>query len=209
MRKRPQQQRSRQMVDTLIEATARTIAHHGLDGTTTPLIAEAAGVSVGSLYQYFEDKDALIAALLDKLAHDVTQLLNRSIHPEAAMALEDMVRLSIRVTLNLMHNNEGLYLEIARNWHRLPVHRVADVLEHSNAVAILLSQRFRKNAYLDMVQSQRGALPALKHVVCFDSDGSKAYNDVVDYVALLSAPIALRRPKPCPPCSNRCSASMA
>lgn len=129
MRKRPQQQRSRQMVDTLIEATARTIAHHGLDGTTTPLIAEAAGVSVGSLYQYFEDKDALIAALLDKLAHDVTQLLNRTIHPEAAMALEDMVRLSIRVTLNLMHNNEGLYLEIARNWHRLPVHRVADVLE--------------------------------------------------------------------------------
>lgn len=129
MRKRPQQQRSRQMVDTLIEATARTIARHGLDGTTTPLIAEAAGVSVGSLYQYFEDKDALLAALLDKLAMDVTQLLNRSIHPEAGMALEDMVRLSIRVTLNLMHNNEGLYLEIARNWHRLPVHRVADVLE--------------------------------------------------------------------------------
>jgi len=117
------------MVDTLIEATARTIARHGLDGTTTPLIAEAAGVSVGSLYQYFEDKDALIAALLDKLAHDVTLLLNRSISPNDPMTLEDMVRQSIRVTLALMHNNEGLYLEIARNWHRLPVHRVADVLE--------------------------------------------------------------------------------
>ncbi|HQV42226.1 MAG: TetR/AcrR family transcriptional regulator [Moraxellaceae bacterium] len=129
MRKRPQQQRSRQMVDTLIEATARTIANHGLDSTTTPLIAETAGVSVGSLYQYFEDKDALIAALLDKLARDVTQLLDRSIPAESTLALEDMVRLSIRVTLNLMHNNEGLYLEIARNWHRLPVNRVADVLE--------------------------------------------------------------------------------
>lgn len=83
MRKRPQQQRSRQMVDTLIEATARTIANHGLDSTTTPLIAETAGVSVGSLYQYFEDKDALIAALLDKLARDVTQLLDRSIPAES------------------------------------------------------------------------------------------------------------------------------
>lgn len=129
MRKRPQQQRSRLMVDALIEATACTIAHHGLDGTTTPLIAETAGVSVGSLYQYFEDKEALIAALLDKLALDLTQLLDLSIHPESDLALEDMVRLAIRVTLNLMHSNEGLYLEIARNWHRLPVDRVADVLE--------------------------------------------------------------------------------
>ena len=73
---------------------------------------------------------------------------------------------------------------------------VAYVLEHSNAVAILLSQRFRKNAYLDMVQSQRGALPALKHVVCFDPDGSKAHHGVVDYAALLSAPIADFRPTP-------------
>ena len=38
-----------------------------------------------------------------------------------------------------------------------------------------------------MVQSQRGALPALKHVVCFDPDGSKAHHGVVDYAALLSA----------------------
>lgn len=129
MRKRPQQQRSRQMVDTLIEATARIIARHGLDSTTTPLIAEAAGVSVGSLYQYFEDKDALIAALLDKLAHDVTALLNRSISPHDPLPLAELVGQSIRVTLALMHTNEGLYLEIARNWHRLPVHRVADVLE--------------------------------------------------------------------------------
>jgi AcrR family transcriptional regulator len=129
MRKRPQQQRSRQMVDTLIEATARTIARYGLDGITTPLIAEAAGVSVGSLYQYFEDKEALISALLETLAHDLTRHLTQRIPPDTDMALEDMVRLTIRVTLALMHTNEGLYLEIARNWHRLPVHRVADVLE--------------------------------------------------------------------------------
>lgn len=129
MRKRPQQQRSRQMVDNLIEATARTIAKHGLDGTTTPLIAETAGVSVGSLYQYFDGKEALIAALLDKLARDVTQLLNHRVVLTEQASLEDMVRTAIRVTLAMMHNDEGLYLEIARNWHRLPVHRVADTLE--------------------------------------------------------------------------------
>ncbi len=129
MRKRPQQQRSRQMVDTLIEATARTIARHGLDATTTPLIAETAGVSVGSLYQYFDGKEALIAALLDKLARDVTRMLNQRVVLTEQVTLQDMVRTSIRLTLALMHNDEGLYLEIARNWHRLPVHRVADTLE--------------------------------------------------------------------------------
>ncbi|MGB4342060.1 MAG: helix-turn-helix domain-containing protein [Moraxellaceae bacterium] len=129
MRKRPQQQRSRQMVDTLIEATARTIARYGLDATTTPLIAETAGVSVGSLYQYFDGKEALIAALLDKLARDVTRMLNQRVVLTEQVTLQDMVRTSIRLTLALMHNDEGLYLEIARNWHRLPVHRVADTLE--------------------------------------------------------------------------------
>ena len=129
MRKRPQQQRSRQMVDNLIEATARTIARHGLDATTTPLIAETAGVSVGSLYQYFNGKEALIDALLDKLARDVTQMLNQRVVLREQVTLQDMVRTSIRLTLALMHNDEGLYLEIARNWHRLPVHRVADIVE--------------------------------------------------------------------------------
>lgn len=129
MRKKPQQQRSRQMVDTLVEATARCIAKHGLDGTTTPLIAETAGVSVGSLYQYFDSKEALIAALLEKLAHDLTRLLNQQVGLAGKLELEDMVRMAIRVTLTYMHEDEGFYLELARNWHRLPVDRVADVLE--------------------------------------------------------------------------------
>ncbi|MCI0353744.1 MAG: TetR family transcriptional regulator, partial [Acidobacteria bacterium] len=49
MRKKPQQTRSRQMVKTLVEATARTIAERGLADTTTNHIATRAGVSVGSL----------------------------------------------------------------------------------------------------------------------------------------------------------------
>ena len=53
MRKAPQQARSRQMVDRLIDATATCIAERGLTDTPTHAIAETAGVSVGSRYQYF------------------------------------------------------------------------------------------------------------------------------------------------------------
>jgi AcrR family transcriptional regulator len=129
MRKKPQQARSRAMVDTLIEATSRVIAQRGLDGTTTPAIAEAAGVSVGSLYQYFDGKDALIAALLEKLVGDLTKLLDTQAQASAHMSLRETVKSAIVLTLTFMHSNEGLYLELARNWHRLPVDRVADVLE--------------------------------------------------------------------------------
>lgn len=129
MRKKPQQARSRQMVDTLIEATARVISQRGLDATTTPAIAEAAGVSVGSLYQYFDGKDALIKALLDKLVADLARLLDLQADTAAAMPLREMVRSAIQLTLAFMRSNEGLYLELARNWHRLPVDHVADTLQ--------------------------------------------------------------------------------
>lgn len=129
MRKKPQQARSRQMVDNLIEATARVVADRGLDGTTTPAIAEAAGISVGSLYQYFDGKDALITALLEKLVGDLARLLDRQADASASLPLRDMVRAAIQLTLAFMRSNEGLYLELARNWHRLPVDHVADTLQ--------------------------------------------------------------------------------
>lgn len=129
MRKRPQQQRSRQLVAALVDATAVCIARHGLDGTTTPLIAEIAGVSVGSLYQYFEGKEDLIEALVDKIAQDVTGALNAGVRASGDMKLEDMAHTAIRVALMLLHSNEGLYLELVRNWYRLPTHKVADVLQ--------------------------------------------------------------------------------
>lgn len=117
------------MVESLIEATANTIARRGLDGTTTPLIAETAGVSVGSLYQYFDDKEALIAALMDKLASDLSQRLNQQIPLSEQADLAHVVKASIQLAVAFMHSNEGLYLELARNWHRLPMERIANALE--------------------------------------------------------------------------------
>jgi AcrR family transcriptional regulator len=62
-RKRPSQSRSAHTVDTILDATARILVERGYASTSTNAVAERAGVSVGSLYQYFPNKDALIAAL--------------------------------------------------------------------------------------------------------------------------------------------------
>jgi AcrR family transcriptional regulator len=62
-RKKPRQGRSLATVDAILDATARVLCTTGYDRASTNRVALAAGVSVGSLYQYFPSKEALVAAL--------------------------------------------------------------------------------------------------------------------------------------------------
>lgn len=130
MRKPPQQKRSRELVEKLLDATAATIAERGLDNTTTNHIAECAGVSIGSLYQYFPDKQALVEALLERMGRsvgenfrrraDVVQINQLSLHRVASTA--------IAYGLHLMRTDPVLS-ELMRNWNRLPVDRLLDPIE--------------------------------------------------------------------------------
>jgi AcrR family transcriptional regulator len=65
-RKQPTQARSSETVNVILEAAARILETRGFAGYTTNAVAERAGVSIGSLYQYFPNKDALTAALIDR-----------------------------------------------------------------------------------------------------------------------------------------------
>nr|WP_152992323.1 TetR/AcrR family transcriptional regulator [Nonomuraea pusilla] len=81
-RKQPRQQRSRETVAVILEAAAQLFQRHGYAGATTNKIAERAGVSIGSLYQYFPNKDALLVALaehyLTQSAEQVAQVFSRA-----------------------------------------------------------------------------------------------------------------------------------
>jgi AcrR family transcriptional regulator len=65
-RKSPKQSRSKALVEAILEATTRILPEQGLDRTSTNRIAELAGVSIGSLYQYFPNKDAILAYLMER-----------------------------------------------------------------------------------------------------------------------------------------------
>lgn len=66
LRRQPVQQRSAKRVEQMLEACAALIDELGYDGVTTTLIAERAGVAVGSLYQFFPDKRAVVQALTQR-----------------------------------------------------------------------------------------------------------------------------------------------
>ena len=74
-RKKPQQERSVAMVATLLEAATRVFVKEGYAKATTNRIAKAAGVSVGSLYQYFPSKDAIAVELLRRYRDGLVELV--------------------------------------------------------------------------------------------------------------------------------------
>lgn len=65
-RKQPVQSRSKTTVDVIVEAAAQVFEAKGYTGANTNLIAKRAGVSVGSLYQYFSNKDSILYALMKR-----------------------------------------------------------------------------------------------------------------------------------------------
>ena len=74
-RKSPSQERSRQTVERILNAATRIFHEQGYAGTTTNDIADEADLSIGSLYQYFPNKDALLAALTKRHITSTTSSL--------------------------------------------------------------------------------------------------------------------------------------
>ena len=91
-RKHASQERSRATVDALVEATARILVREGFDKASTNRIAEVAGVSVGSLYQYFPGKEALVVAVIDRHNQDIMRVVRGALAEIASQPVEKGVR---------------------------------------------------------------------------------------------------------------------
>ncbi len=91
-RKRASQERSRATVDALVEATARVLVKEGFERASTNRIAAEAGVSIGSLYQYFPSKEALVAAVIERHKDEMMGILRGALAAVAGMPIKDAVR---------------------------------------------------------------------------------------------------------------------
>ena len=98
-RKNASQERSRLTVDALLEATARILVREGFDKASTNRIAEVAGVSVGSLYQYFPSKEALVAALIDRHNRQVMQAIQGELAEALKLSMEEAVRRLVSIAV--------------------------------------------------------------------------------------------------------------
>ena len=91
-RKKPAQDRSRATVDVILDAAARILVRDGYEAFTTNRVAERAGVSVGSLYQYFPNKESLLGELMRRHVEELERGIAAITAEAAARPLGETVR---------------------------------------------------------------------------------------------------------------------
>jgi AcrR family transcriptional regulator len=94
-RKSASQKRSQATVEVLLDATARVLVREGYDRASTNRIAAVAGVSIGSLYQYFPGKEALVTALVARHNREMLELLRGAMAAVATLSVAAAVRLLV------------------------------------------------------------------------------------------------------------------
>lgn len=114
LRKRPSQSRSRALVDAVEQACSQILDAKGEAALTVALISELSGVAVGSIYQYFPSKDAIVALLYERVLDEETQTLLRMREQLTGkplrLALRDILANIIRVETRLFKLNKAFHL---------------------------------------------------------------------------------------------------
>jgi len=178
-RKKASQERSRATVDALIEATARVLVREGFERASTNRIAAEAGASIGSLYQYFPTKEALVAAVIERHKNDMMEVLRRALVRVAGMPLEQGVRELVALMIDAHRVDPELHRVLVEQIPRIG--RLAEVEGFDREVRELV------RAYLEAHRGELRALDLdLAAFVCVSSVETLAHEAVLHNPALLA-----------------------
>ena len=187
-RKQPRQARAAATVAAVVEAAARILEAEGLGGFNTNAVAARAGVSIGSLYQYFPGKDAILAALIRREAEAFDAALTQAVAAATELGTSSAVGLLARVAvahqasrprlarlLDLEEQRLGLVEEVEAAGAR-----IGDVLTR-----FLAERRLGDaEAALDILHLSRGLIDgALERGALENLDGRLAWA-ILGYLAL-------------------------
>lgn len=204
MRKAPQQARSQQRVDAILEAAAEMIGEMGYEGITTSKLAKRAGISVGSFYQYFADKDAVLRELAEvrfariaELSLAVLEVDERDERSPREPAVEADQRMRRVVELVVAYHREdpGLHAVLAERRHHDPeldtMTSRAERALHSRIVALLARWNHpgdHEAVAFVLFQLVEGAVHAhcLGHAMVDDERFTRALVDALVRIALVA-----------------------
>ena len=110
-RKQPRQARAREAVDAILEATARILAREGTSAATTNRIAEVAGVSIGSLYQYFPNKESLFTALRNR-HYDELEAMAEELPAMRSWSLREVLRRGAELSVAVHRADPALHVAL-------------------------------------------------------------------------------------------------
>lgn len=173
LRKVPKQARSLETVSVIIEAAARILEDQGHGGFSTNAVAERAGVSIGSLYQYFPSKEALMGALI---ARETSLLLKDALAASERIdgqgALRDLIAACVTHQLRRPQLARLLDFEEARLPFDVDMQQVKDRML---GIALDMIDRSDFPAQPDLITGARDVLSIIKGII--DSAGVDGETD--------------------------------
>lgn len=107
-RKLPRQARSRATVERIVAAGREVLLRDGYDAFSTNRVAEAAGISPGSLYQYFPNKHAIVAAIVERYSEEVSEKVAAALADRLGEVGPTMVRASADALLAALEEDAAL-----------------------------------------------------------------------------------------------------
>lgn len=141
-RKSPSQERSRRTVERILDAATRIFHEHGYAGSTTNDIADEANLSIGSLYQYFPNKDALLATLTKRHIEMATESLTSLLTTlPADTGFEAVLRVVVDFLVE-QHDLDGLHLLVMHTAPR--THEINLELEQSRTQLVEIASTLLK-----------------------------------------------------------------
>ncbi len=138
-RRAPRQERSRFTVEAIFEAASRLLDESGLEAATTNRIAHVAGVSIGSLYQYFPKKEALFGALTERAIERDLDRVREAVDAARGLSLEEGARSILRASFAFALAQPRLFGWMLRY---LPQLGLLPAVERMEKVLIIETRRF-------------------------------------------------------------------
>ncbi|MBU1239053.1 TetR/AcrR family transcriptional regulator [Myxococcota bacterium] len=141
-RRVPGQERSRYTVDQILAGAALVFEELGYAKTTTNHIAHRVGVSIGTLYQYFDNKDAILSALMEQHFREVQVLLSSVHRRDGEISLNDTIHSMVTGLLDLHMKRPVLHQIMVSEAPRHPglmakMHEIEDEISDSLAAFLL------------------------------------------------------------------------
>ncbi len=186
-RKRPRQARAAATVEAIVEASARILEAEGLAGFNTNAVAALAGVSIGSLYQYFPGKEAILAALAEREAEAFDAALGAALGEIGDLGTPSAVARLARVAVDHQTRHTRLARILDMEEQRLGLTEAQAAAGRTvQAIAKFLSDRHLggEAAALDILHLSRGLIDGAVERGTTDDLAKRLSWAILGYLAL-------------------------
>ena len=158
MPRKPKQERSKATYDAIVEAAFICVAERGTAHTTTRHIADIAGIGVGSLYEYFTNKEAVFEQMARRFVAEVVTMLQPLVPELARMSIGDAIKAMLGHFEVFLNRNDQRYLRCAREALRV------DIKDYMQPVTTVLTEIVMQHVMHHPEHMRLRRIPAMSYI---------------------------------------------